>query len=65
MRKQDQRNIEWVCASCGEKYGRHYHRESCWHVGKCDICGTVTGVTEPRDYGIKTKMQHHIGVENE
>jgi hypothetical protein len=43
--------IEWVCASCGEKYGRRPCGVACWHIGKCDICGTVTSVTEPRDFG--------------
>jgi len=43
---------EWICASCGEEYGRHTcKKEACWHVGTCDICGAVTSVTEPRDFG--------------
>ena len=41
----------WVCAVCGEKYGRHPAGVSTWHVGACGICGRVTGVTEPRDFG--------------
>lgn len=45
---------DWVCASCGSKYGRRTSdREliSCWHTGICGVCGIEASVTEPRDFG--------------
>lgn len=43
---------QWICADCGVKHGkRPQGRLSCWHVGRCDICGAWTAVTEPRDFG--------------
>jgi hypothetical protein len=41
----------WCCYDCGvEEYGPA-HSSSTWHAGTCGICGKVTGVTEPRDFG--------------
>ncbi len=45
---------DWICSSCGAKYGKRlFNRErvSCWHTGRCDICGIEASVTEPRDFG--------------
>lgn len=42
---------DWICSSCGAKYGRRRCGEATWHVGVCDICGIEANVTEPRDYG--------------
>jgi len=41
----------WVCASCGDKYGRREFGIATWHEDVCGVCGRVTGVTEPRDCG--------------
>jgi PHP family Zn ribbon phosphoesterase len=44
----------WICSSCGTKYGRRLmdrNRLACWHVGTCDLCGIEASVTEPRDFG--------------
>jgi len=42
----------WVCADCGVQYGRIIEGHiSTWHVDYCDVCGTETMVTEPRDFG--------------
>ena len=42
----------WVCADCGVLYGRLIKDHcSTWHVEPCDVCGTETMVTEPRDFG--------------
>ena len=45
-------NPAWVCIKCGTKHGRHtVNSYATWHIGKCGVCGTVTDVTEPRDFG--------------
>lgn len=41
----------WVCKSCGEKYGRAAVGVASWHIDTCDVCGEMTIVTAPRDYG--------------
>jgi hypothetical protein len=41
----------WVCLDCGLKYGWHDAGVATWHEDTCGICGRVTGVTEPRDFG--------------
>jgi len=46
-----QRYPMWICSSCGEKYGNRPFGVSTWHEDTCGICGKVTGVTEPRDFG--------------
>ena len=53
--------FNWVCDTCGTKYGRWHqkgkylgppHHCATYHMGKCDVCGAVNvPVTEPRDYG--------------
>lgn len=42
---------QWVCDDCGNKYGRRKSDLATWHHGKCDVCETMTMVTEPRDFG--------------
>lgn len=41
-----------ICSQCAAKYCR---RSTCglatWHDDTCGICGNVTNVTEPRDFG--------------
>lgn len=41
----------WICSPCGRKYGRRECGISTWHEDDCGVCGQVTLVTEPRDYG--------------
>ena len=42
---------EWICADCGDKHGKAKCGLSTWHEGACEVCGKMTSVTEPRDYG--------------
>ncbi len=42
---------QWICAKCGAKYGRCAVSVATWHQDKCDVCGKLGSVTEPRDYG--------------
>ena len=44
---------EWICRPCGEAHGRGMPagHVSTWHEDPCGICGKVTSVTEPRDFG--------------
>lgn len=45
----------WVCRACG--LGASNRKAdgallvSTFHQGLCEVCGRVTAVTEPRDYG--------------
>ena len=45
----------WICSDCGIKYGGRkfvpWTHLGTWHHEKCDICGSVEAVTQPRDYG--------------
>lgn len=45
----------WTCVPCGKEYGSLRGKEndqvSCYHYGKCDVCGRNAEVTEPRDFG--------------
>lgn len=41
----------WVCRPCGDKHGKREMGVATFHTDKCDICGKVTSVTEPRDFG--------------
>ena len=52
--------IDWVCDSCGIKYGKWYQANArapkthyaTYHTGTCDVCKTEGDpVTEPRDFG--------------
>ncbi len=53
----------WVCDDCGieanrqtclKKYGavpiKKKFNLSCYHIGKCEVCGETKDVTEPRDF---------------
>jgi hypothetical protein len=41
----------WSCVPCGKKHGGKAKSISCFHFGKCDVCGKNAEVTEPRDFG--------------
>jgi hypothetical protein len=43
----------WICRPCGEAHGRGMPKGhvSTWHEDTCGICGRVTSVSEPRDFG--------------
>lgn len=43
----------WTCHNCAIDAGghRHEHHLSTWHAGPCPICGRLSDVTSPRDYG--------------
>lgn len=43
----------WICRPCGEAHGRGMPagHASTWHEDTCGICGKVTAVSEPRDFG--------------
>lgn len=49
MKKKEYPN--WVCRDCGLKAskGRSF-MISTFSKGKCDICGKITSITEPRDF---------------
>ena len=62
--KNKDRTINWVCNSCGMKYGKWYQGDgpdgyigpsnhcATYHLGVCDVCKTKdVAVTEPRDFG--------------
>lgn len=45
---------DWICKTCGCFYGNRPSGNpygATWHKDKCDVCGEVTEVTEPRDFG--------------
>lgn len=42
---------DWICDSCGDKYGKYSAGCSTFHTGICGVCGEEASVTEPRDYG--------------
>lgn len=46
---------EWVCRECGlsasGKKADGALLVSTFHQGKCDVCGKIIAVTEPRNYG--------------
>lgn len=42
---------QWICGPCGDKYGEQKCGIATWHEEKCEICGVITMVTEPRDFG--------------
>lgn len=43
----------WVCRNCAYKASAYSpaSRTPTFHEGKCNVCGRIRGVTEPRDYG--------------
>jgi len=40
-----------ICFECGDAYGNHTGCASTMHEGKCQVCGKIAIVTEPRDFG--------------
>lgn len=42
---------DWVCFKCGinASNGKSF-TVSTYHEGKCDVCGKIKSVTEPRDF---------------
>ena len=43
---------EWICLPCGQKFGRRPQGGiSAWHMDNCWVCGKITEVTQPRDFG--------------
>lgn len=47
----------WICESCGNKYGTPTAGCSTFHQGECGICGKRAAVTEPRDYNYLPKFR--------
>jgi rRNA maturation protein Nop10 len=45
--------IKWICSDCGLRFGEWRPVAATWHMGQCDICGTQTAVTEPRDFQLR------------
>ena len=43
--------VRLVCNRCATDAGGVCNHPATWHVGKCDVCGNETAVTEPRDFG--------------
>ena len=41
----------WICADCGNKYGKARGKYATFHPGTCGWCEKEKAVTEPRDYG--------------
>lgn len=43
----------WICFDCGDKYCYGMPAGHVWtsHEGRCDVCGRIRNVTEPRDFG--------------
>lgn len=41
----------WICADCGDRYGKRACGIATWHEDVCGICGRTVAVTEARDYG--------------
>lgn len=51
-----------ICSECGEKYGKRECGIATWSKDRCDICGTYTECTEPRDFGhLKPTWKTHNG----
>ena len=45
---------DWICSDCGREHGKRPDGNpygATYHEDTCDVCGEVTEVTEPRDYG--------------
>lgn len=41
----------WVCQDCGSKASKKgQFTISTWHEDKCDVCGELKPVTQPRDF---------------
>jgi len=41
---------EWTCKECGIEHGTRLPEMATWHEDKCDVCGEIKSVTEPRDF---------------
>ena len=51
MNKKLKSYPHWVCNDCGLKAsGGRSFKISCYHEGKCEVCGKIKTVTEARDY---------------
>ena len=42
---------QWVCVDCGTKHGNRPCGVATVHEDICGVCGKLTSVTEPRDFG--------------
>ena len=45
---------EWLCSECGHKAQQDKDKISAfatWHMHYCDVCGDMSPVTQPRDFG--------------
>jgi hypothetical protein len=42
---------DWICKLCGDKHGNKPAGLATWHPDTCGLCGKLTDVTEPRDFG--------------
>jgi len=42
---------QYVCHTCGIKYGAFRSGQATWHMDHCGCCGEWKGCTEPRDFG--------------
>lgn len=60
------KKINWVCDTCGIKYGKWYQpgatapKMHCatYHMDVCDVCNNSNvPVTEPRDYGYLVEIE--------
>jgi hypothetical protein len=40
-----------ICRTCGINHGRRHTGIATWYPGICGVCGSITHVTEPRDFG--------------
>lgn len=59
---------EWVCSSCGERYGLWWQggnytgpsrHDATFHVDECRVCKKNVPCTEPRDFGYLVKEWTH------
>jgi len=41
----------WVCHSCGVRYGSRIPQLATYHIDTCGVCGEESSCTQPRDYG--------------
>lgn len=65
MKKSIVEQPDWVCDSCGHKYGIYFQPDifddnrkksvSTYHKGECGVCHEMRVVTEPRDFGYLCK----------
>ncbi len=53
----------WCCYACGIKAsgGRKLHEYATYHQARCDVCGEVAPVTEPRDFRYPGFAGHAFG----